>query len=141
MTDSSDDINRLEHREYHYHADTKLILETTKEGFAKVSESLEGSANRIASIEKEQAVSSEALRRVLLVLDGNGRPSLGERLTNIEKDNEAQEETLEELNTRIARLKGKLEKYQQGIADKMWEILKPLIAAALAAGTVAAMNS
>lgn len=127
----SERVRRLEHHEHHYHSGVEKVIEVTQEGFKEIGNTLKEQGLRMTSLEKETALQGESLKRMLHLLDGNGHPPLAVRLAQMEKDNEYTKKELEELNKKVEALR-------QSAMDKMWDLLKPLIAAGLAAAGAAA---
>lgn len=114
------------------------VLEVTEKGFEKVGEAFTEQNNRLAEFETEQTLQGESLKRLLHMLDGNGVPPLAVRLSKLEQMDKHHSAEIKEINEKLDRINEKMDRNAQSMMEKMWDLLKPLLAAALAAAGVMA---
>jgi len=120
------------------------LLGATKEGFEGVGQELRrlqdknyNQESTLRDLLTSLALHEKDLKRVLYIIDGNGEKALNIRLANLENQLDHAMKRLDRVNDRIKDLEKEYKQDKNIWMQRMWDILKPLIAAAIAAGAVA----
>lgn len=119
-------------------ASLETIREITQVGFTEVAEGIRENEERLDNLEKNNILTEQAVARLTKFLDGNGQPGIQVTIAKIEKDLERATSEQKALASKIDALDKKLDEMKGNALEKMWDILKPLIVAAIASGATAA---
>ena len=129
-------INAPESMEYIH-----TLLEVTRDGFRDVGQEIREVKKATSTQESvlrelitSSAIQKEQIQRFIKLLDGNGQEGLVARLAKIEKDITNLQSNFERLTLNIKEIEDDIKEDKDKVMDKMWSLLKPLIAAALGAG-------
>jgi len=117
------------------------LLEVTRDGFRDVGQEIREVKKATSTQESvlrelitSSAIQKEQIQRFIKLLDGNGQEGLVARLAKIEKDITNLQSNFERLTLNIKEIEDDIKEDKDKVMDKMWSLLKPLIAAALGAG-------
>lgn len=120
------------------------LLDLTRVGFKEVSEEIReirstnsSNENVVRDVIMSTTLQKEQLQRLVKIIDGNGREGLSSRLLRMENTVGNIQGNMEKLFLEVKDLDKAMKQDKDRVIDKLWGVLKPLIAAAIGAGAVA----
>lgn len=119
-------------------SDQDPLIELLRDSFDAIGRRDEEIRNQLTEIEKKLARQGDTLGRVQKLVDGNNGTGFIVRIDRLEQNRSAVEKKLDEISQRLEKVNQQLENDRRTVMAVMWDLLKPMIAAAIAAGTVAA---
>lgn len=120
------------------------LVQAAREGFRDMRDEVNEIEQRYRSqeanlrdIQTNQVVQEKDIKRVLNVIDGNGEKPLSVRLTRLESDIESLNQGLNRIGDQLSEISADIKDQKKVWGQRVWDILKPFIAAALGAAAVA----
>lgn len=120
------------------------LVQAAREGFrdmrdevAEIEQRYSTQESNLRDIQTTQTLQEKDIRRILTIVDGNGEKPLSVRLTRMEADIESVAEGLGRIGDQLSEISSDVKEQKKIWGQRVWEILKPLIAAALGAAAVA----
>lgn len=120
------------------------LVQAAREGFRDMRDEVNEIDQRyraqeanLRDIQTNQIVQEKDIRRVLTIIDGNGEKPLGVRLTRLEADIESLNRSLNRIGDQLAEISSDIKEQKKVWGQRVWDLLKPFIAAALGAAAVA----
>lgn len=120
------------------------LVQAAREGFrdmrdevSEIDQRYRAQEKNLRDIEMNQVLQEKDLRRLLSIIDGNGEKPLTVRLTRLDSDIESLSQGLNRIGDQLTEISADIKDQKKVWSQRAWEILKPLIAAALGAAAVA----
>lgn len=120
------------------------LVQAARDGFRDMRDEVNEMEKRyrtqetsLRDIQVNQVLQEKDLLRILSMIDGNGEKPLTVRLVKLESDIESVNDGLQRIGDQLAEMAADIKDQKKVWSQRAWEILKPLIAAALGAAAVA----
>ncbi len=120
------------------------LVQAAREGFRdmrdevnEIEQRYHAQETNLRDIQMSQVLQEKDLLRILSMVDGNGEKPLTVRLARLESNIENLNEGLHRIGDQLAEMSADIKEQKKVWSQRAWEILKPLIAAALGAAAVA----
>lgn len=132
------------------HSDQQLmhkveeLVQAARDGFRDMRDEVNEIEQRyrtqeanLRDMQTNQVLQEKDIHRVLGMIDGNGEKPLSVRLTRMEADIEGLNQGLNRIGDQLTEISADIKDQKKVWGQRVWDILKPVIAAALGAAAVA----